>query len=491
MIGDGRGTGPDPLDIGGAGSPDLANLPDSPDGKVAGRRFDAERLAGANLRRWLTPGIGVKRWLLLTFVGLLVLVLGIAHVIRQATRDLEPGGIAGVILDMLTLQFLPYPLRGLVVGGLGLVLVVIGAYRTIRALTAPLLPSRGGGRLVELIYQRKSLARGPRIVVIGGGTGQSTILRGLKAHTSNLTAIVAVADDGGSSGVLRAELGIPPVGDIRRCLAALAEEESLVGEVLEHRFAGSPTDMAPEAGGALGGHAVGNILLAAMTQLEGGDFEEGVRRANRVLAVRGQVVPAAATPLTLHARTRDGQTVDGQSLITRTSAIEQAWVTPDGVAACEDALVAIGDADVIVLGPGSLYTSLLPSLLLPQIRDAIARSTALRIYVCNVATQDGETAGLDLAGHVDALVAHTGRELVDVVLANNRPGDPATLRAPSEPVRLTWPPTTAPAPRLVLDDVVDGSAAQRHDSVRLAAAVIRIHDREGATRRRAATSRTA
>jgi uncharacterized cofD-like protein len=455
------------------------------------RRADADRLAATNLRRWLTPGIGVKRWLLLTFVGLLVLVLGVAHVIRQATRDLEPGGIAGVILDVVALQFLPYPLRGLVVGVVGLGLLGFGAYRTIRALTSPFLPTQRSGSLVELIYQRKSLARGPRIVVIGGGTGQSTILRGLKEHTSNLTAIVAVADDGGSSGVLREELGIPPVGDIRRCLAALADEENLVGEVLEHRFAGSPLDAAPEAGGALGGHAVGNILLAAMTQLEGGDFEEGVRRANRVLAIRGQVVPAAPTPLTLHARTHDGALVDGQSLITRTAGIAEAWVSPSDVAACEDALIAIGEADLIVLGPGSLYTSLLPSLLLPEIRDAIIASGAVRVYVCNVATQIGETQGLDLAGHVEALVAHTGPDIVDVVLANNRPGDGASLRAPSEPVRLTWPPALTRAPRLVLDDVVDARAAQRHDPARLAASLIRIHDREGTARRRLSISRTA
>ncbi len=456
------------------------------------RRADAERLAATNLRRWLTPGIGVKRWLLLTFVGLLILVLGVAHVIRQATRDLEPGGIAGAILDLVTLQFLPYPLRGIVVGAAGMALVGFGAYRTIRALTAPFLPaSGGGGRLVELIYQRKSLAKGPRIVVIGGGTGQSTILRGLKEHTSNLTAVVAVADDGGSSGVLRAELGIPPVGDIRRCLAALADAETLVGEVLEHRFAGSPLDAAPAAGGSLGGHAVGNILLAAMTQLEGGDFEEGIRRANRVLAIRGQVVPAAATPLTLHARTRDGSVVDGQSVITRTSGIAEAWVTPTDVAACDDALVAIGEADLIVLGPGSLYTSLLPSLLLPAIRQAIADSTALRVYVCNVATQDGETRDLDLAGHVEALIAHTGPDIVDVVLANNRPGDASSLRAPSEPVRLTWPPAVVRPPRLVLDDVVDAVASQRHDGARLAASLMRILEREGGARRRSSASRTA
>ncbi len=443
-----------------------------------------------NLRRWLAPGIGVKRWLLVTFVGLLLLALGVAHVIRQATRDLQPGGPTQLILDTVTLQFLPYPLRGLLVGVAGLLLLGYGAYRTIRALTAPFTPAEGG-RLVELIYQKKSLARGPRIVAIGGGTGLSALLRGLKEHTSNLTAVVAVADDGGSSGVLREELGIAPVGDIRRCLAALADAELLMGELLEYRFAGTPADHAAGGGGPLGGHPVGNILLAAMTQLEGGDFEEAVRRANRVLAVRGQVLPAAATPLTLHARMHDGTVLDGQSLITRSAGIERAWVTPADVPACEDALAAIADADLIVLGPGSLYTSLLPSLLLTQIRDAVAASPALRLYVCNVATQAGETAGLDLAGHVEALIAHAGSGIVDCVLANNRLSTPNPPPAPAEPVRLTWPPQLAAAPRLILDDVVDPDRAQHHDPALLAAAVIHVWEREGGVRHRQTAVRSA
>ena len=444
----------------------------------------------SNLRRWLTPGIGVKRWLLLTFAGLLLLALGVAHLIRQATQDLQPGGLTQLILDAVTLRFLPYPLRGLIVSVAGLALVGFGAYRTIRALTAPFTPAQGG-RLVELIYQRKSLARGPRIVAIGGGTGLSTLLRGLKEHTSNLTAVVAVADDGGSSGVLREELGIPPVGDIRRCLAALADSELLMGELLEHRFAGSPSDSAPEAGGPLGGHPVGNLLLAAMTQLENGDFEEGVRRANRILAVRGQVLPAAATPLTMHARMHDGTILDGQSLITRTAGIERAWVTPSDAPACDDALQAIAEADLIVLGPGSLYTSLLPTLLLTQIRDAVAAAPALRMYVCNVATQTGETASLDLAGHVEALVAHAGAGIVDCVLANNRLITPVLPVPPAEPVRLTWPPNLTSAPRLILDDVVDPNRPHHHDPARLAAAVIQIWEREGGARRRVTAVRSA
>jgi uncharacterized cofD-like protein len=442
-----------------------------------------------NLRRWLTPGIGIKRWLLLVFAGLLLLALGVAHLIRQTTRDLQPGGLTQVILDALTLQFLPYPIRGLTVGALGLALVAVGAYKTIRVLTDPFRPAEGGP-LVELIYQRRSLARGPRVVAIGGGTGLSSLLWGMKEHTSHLTAVVAVADDGGSSGVLREELGIPPVGDIRRCLAALADAETLVGEVLEYRFPGSPGDSGPEFGGPFGGHPVGNVLLAAMTQLENGDFEEGIRRANRVLAVRGQVVPAAPTPLTLHARLRDGTVVDGQSLITRSSGIERAWIGPENVPACDDALTAIAEADLIILGPGSLYTSLLPSLLLPQIREAISASPAVRLFVCNVATQDGETIGFDLADHLEALVAHAGPGIVDAVLANNRLV--ASTGVPgAEPVRLTWPPKLETHPRLFLEEVVNPTRPTHHDSARLAAAIIAFYDAEVRARRRAGAARTA
>ena len=258
-------------------------------------------------------------------------------------------------------------------------------------------------------------------MAIGGGTGLSTLLRGLKEHTSNLTAVVAVADDGGSSGVLREEL-IPPVGDIRRCIAALADAEPLMSELLQYRFPGTPSDATPESGGALGGHPIGNLLIAAMTAVEGGDFEEGLRQMNRVLAVRGEVVPATATPLTLHAELADGTVVDGQSAIARVPAIARAWVTPTDVRASQDALAAIADAELIVLGPGSLYMSLLPSLLLPEIREAVAAAPALRVFVCNVATQTGETTGFDLADHVEALVAHAGLEIADAVLGNNQFG---------------------------------------------------------------------
>ena len=438
-----------------------------------------------NLRRWLTPGIGVKRWLLVVFLGLLLLALAFAHLIRQVGLGLEPGGLAGTFIDLVTLQFLPYPLRGLIVGSIGVGLLAVGGYRAMRSMTDPLRASDADQPLVEVIYQKRFLARGPRIVTIGGGTGLSSLLRGLKEHTSNLTAVVTVADDGGSSGVLRTELGIPPVGDIRNCIAALADAEPLMNELLQYRFPVAEADTSARTRPGLAGHAVGNLLLAAMTAIEGGDFEEGVRRINRILAVRGQVVPVTATPLTLHARCRDGSVVDGQSHIMLTPDIERVWLTPDGVDASEDALAAIADAELIVLGPGSLFTSLLPSLLLPSIRDALLAASAPRLYVCNVATQDGETAGFDLAAHVEALVAHTAPGLVDIVLANNRFDPRIATDGSAETVRLNWPPAAMqPVPRLILDDVVDPDNPRHHDPARLAAAILSALEAETATRRR-------
>lgn len=457
-----------------------------------------------NLRRWLTPGIGVKRWLLVVFLGLLLLALAFAHLIRQVTRELEPGGLVGALIDFATLQFLPFGLRGLIAGVIGVGLLFVGGRGVVRVVTAPFRSADADQPLVEVIYQKRFLARGPRIVAIGGGTGLSVLLRGLKEHTSNLTAVVTVADDGGSSGVLRQELGIPPVGDIRNCIAALADAEPLMSDLLQYRFPDADgTTGTPESPG-LGGHPLGNLLLAAMTAVEGGDFEEGVRQINRILAVRGQVVPVTATPLTLHARSLDGATVDGQSRIMRTTGIERVWITPGDVLASEDALAAIAEADLIVIGPGSLYTSLLPSLLIPGVRDALLAASGLRVYVCNVATQDGETAGLDLVDHVEALLAHTAPGLIDVVLANNRFDARIPADWQAETVRLHWPlpqptkPTSASSPRLVLDDVVDPDNAHHHDHTRLAAALIRTYESDAGSRRRTAshtashsTSRTA
>ena len=244
-------------------------------------------------------------------------------------------------------------------------LFVVGSVKAIRAIMEPLRSPDADQPLVEVIYQKRFLARGPKIVAIGGGTGLSMLLRGLKEHTSNLTAVVTVADDGGSSGKLREQFGVPAVGDIRNCIVALADAEPLMSELLQYRFPeGEGTGQLDESS-SLAGHAVGNLLIAALTAVKGGDFEEGVRQMNRVLAVRGQVLPVSPTPVILHARSRDGQTIEGQSRIARASGIERVWLAPDDVVVSEDAVHAIEEADVIVLGPGSLFTSILPSLLMP------------------------------------------------------------------------------------------------------------------------------
>ena len=444
------------------------------------------RGAGSRLRRWLTPGIGIKRWLGLVFVGEFCLALAGAFLLRQFYRDVDVSGPGQAVVSGLTLQFLPYWLRGLLLAAVGLALFLYGSWRGVSVLMEPFLPVSPDQPLVEVIYQKRFLARGPRVVAIGGGTGLSTLLRGLKEYTGNITAVVTVADDGGSSGRLRTELGIPAVGDIRNCIVALADSEPLMGELLQYRFPGDGT-------ASLGGHTIGNLLLAAMTSVQGDDFEEGVRQMNRVLAVRGQVVPATATPLVLHARLVDGREVSGQSVITGTAGIDRVWLAPADVPAGEDARRAVEEADLIVIGPGSLYTSIMPTLLLPEIATAIRLSGARRLYVCNVATQTGETEGYDLSDHLRAVEAHTGSGLIDFVLANNRfdarrPGDYS-----ASPVKLSWPAgrKAAGVPRLVLEDVVDRDNAHHHDPARLAAAVMRIYERAGRSRRRAHASRSA
>lgn len=450
-------------------------------------RFPRLRVAWG-LRRWLRPGVGVKRWLLLVFVGEMCLALAGALWLRQVYRDFEVAGPSQAVVSAVTLQFLPYGVRALLVGTAGVALFAFGAWRIVRVMVMPFVPAETDQPLVDVIYQKRFLARGPRIAVLGGGTGLSTLLRGLKERTSNITAVVTVADDGGSSGRLRESLGIPAVGDIRNCIVALADAEPLMGELLQYRFPGDEMD-------SLGGHTIGNLLLAAMSSVQGDDFEEGVRQMNRVLAVRGQVVPATATAVTLHASLIDGSEVAGQSVIARSTGIDRVWLTPEGVIACDDARRAIVEADLIVVGPGSLYTSILPSLLLPELTDAIRSSQAVRVFVCNVATQPGETEGYDLADHLAAIERHTGPGLLDVVLANNQFGARRPGSYAAEPVRLRWPPAriwpSTDTPRLVLDDVVNPENSHHHDPARLAASIMKIYERESLARRRSRTIRSA
>jgi len=457
------------------------------DGPSSGARDaarDATRVAaalrrrerGQLIRQWLRPGIGIKRWLVVVFIGLLLIALAVAALLRLGVADRPAGDPLRAVVETITLQAFPPELRWPLPLAAGLVLFIYGAWRLLRALVEPYRAQ--SEPLAELLYQRRLRARGPRVVAIGGGTGLSALLRGMKELTSNITAVVTVADDGGSSGKLRTELGLPPMGDIRNCIAALADVEPAMGRLLSYRF-----PLADGVDPSYAGHAFGNLLIAALTAVAG-DFEEGVRQSNRVLAVRGSVVPVAGRPITLHAALIDGSVIEGQSMIARARGIRRVWITPEDVGPAEEAMEAIGAADLIVIGPGSLYTSLLPPVLVPGIHEALARASAPRLFVCNVATQVGETEEFTLADHLEALSAHGVADVIDAVLVNDnfRARQPANY--PAAPVRIDLPLSSRSWPRLIARDVVDDENAHRHDSRKLASVVLSLYDERVIARRR-------
>jgi uncharacterized cofD-like protein len=292
-------------------------------------------------------------------------------------------------------QVLPRGVTGPLVLVAGAALVLWGQSRSFGSIQQALAPDKGT-LLVDALAAQGRLNRGPNIVAIGGGTGLSTLLSGLKRYSSNITAIVTVADDGGSSGVLRRELGVQPPGDIRNCLAALSREEPLLTRLFQYRF---------RAGSGLEGHSFGNLFLSALTAITG-SLESAITASSRVLAVQGQVVPATNADVRLWAELENGERLEGESKIGKaTSPIVRLGCTPERPPALPRALEAIANADLILLGPGSLYTSLLPNLLVPELVTAIRRSKAPRLYICNLMTQPGETDGLDVAGHLRAIEA--------------------------------------------------------------------------------------
>jgi uncharacterized cofD-like protein len=343
--------------------------------------------------RWLQPGLVVKRWVLTSGFGLLLALLGAA-----VWADLQPiywmlSTIKWLLQEVT--QVLPRGVTGPLVLVAGAALVLWGQSRSFGSIQQALAPDKGT-LLVDALAAQGRLNRGPNIVAIGGGTGLSTLLSGLKRYSSNITAIVTVADDGGSSGVLRRELGVQPPGDIRNCLAALSREEPLLTRLFQYRF---------RAGSGLEGHSFGNLFLSALTAITG-SLESAITASSRVLAVQGQVVPATNADVRLWAELENGERLEGESKIGKaTSPIVRLGCTPERPPALPRALEAIANADLILLGPGSLYTSLLPNLLVPELVTAIRRSKAPRLYICNLMTQPGETDGLDVAGHLRAIEA--------------------------------------------------------------------------------------
>lgn len=308
----------------------------------------------------------------------------------------------------------------------------------------------------------KKITRQPRIAVIGGGTGLSVMLRGLKQKPLDITAIVTVADDGGSSGRLREEMQIPPPGDIRNVLTALADTEPLLNQVLSYRF---------QNGTGLAGHSLGNLILAALTDITG-DFVTGVKELSRVLAVRGRVLPAAGQAIILRAEMADGTVVVGESNIPKAGgSIRRVFIEPEQVEPLPDAVEAIREADAILIGPGSLYTSIMPNLIVPKLTEVIVSSKALKIFVCNVMTQPGETDNYSVSDHLDAIYAHIGHHIFDYVIVNNGEIPPEVQNRYAEQgaraVRLDLEEVRKRGFKVIADNLVLFQTYLRHDAVKL------------------------
>jgi uncharacterized cofD-like protein len=369
------------------------------------------------------------------------------------------------VLSVASLRFLDRPLRVIIFGLLGLGMVLGGVYGLNRALLRPFL--RPGASVVDTVTNYRRRERGPRVVVIGGGNGLSSLLRGLKSHTNNLTAVVTVADDGGSSGELRRSRGILPPGDIRNCLTALSDDEAMLSQIFQYRFS---------AGAGLNGHSLGNLFITAMTDITG-SFEEAVAEAGRVLAVKGQVLPSTLHDVTLLAALKlpgseNEVQIRGESEITKQGGIiRRVWLEPNNPLAFPPALQAILAADLVVVGPGSLYTSLLPNLLVPDLAEALRASRAFKFYVCNVATQPGETDHYTCGDHVATIEKHMGGHLFDLVLVNN-------YMEGKLPAGIDWVRPEADLDQrypLYPADLVDKERPWRHDSKRLGQIIMDLY----------------
>ena len=413
--------------------------------------------------KWLSPGLFVKRWLLISLTGVFLTSFGLAIWVKltPVNRFLE---FVSQALETIA-RLVPNSVSGPLAVLLGVFLLFWGQSRTVETITEALQPD-ASEELVDLLRTHRRLHRGPKIVAIGGGTGLSTLLRGLKQYSSNITAIVTVADDGGSSGRLRREMGILPPGDIRNCIAALADEEKLLTELFQYRF---------HTGDGLSGHSFGNLFISAMTEITG-DLEQAIDASAKVLAIRGKVLPATLTDVSLWAKLADGRLIEGESKITEAMGqIREIGCHPADPVALPAALAAIKEADYIIIGPGSLYTSIIPNLLVPAIRQALAQVTVPRVYVCNIMTQPGETDNYSVADHIRAIEKVCEERIFDAVLAQRTSPSPQSLelyaQEHSHPVFLDREEVGKMGYRIVLANVMaedEVTAKVRHDPQRLA-----------------------
>ncbi len=365
-------------------------------------------------KTWLRPGMMIKRWIIVLSMGITITSLALAMGLAWIYRNYEFPASTTSLVQIVTLQFIPHPWREIVVIVPGFAFILIGLFQLSKSLLSPFMDQRSGeSGLADLIASHRFGAAEPelRIVAIGGGTGLSTLLRGLKKHPVEITAIVTVGDDGGSSGRLRTEFNMPPPGDIRNCLVALADSETLLSELFQYRFDSGDS--------GLSGHSFGNLFITAMTKVSG-SFEQAIIESSRVLNIRGTVVPSSLENIVVAAEMVDGRTLYGETTIVQEQAgIDKVFLEPRNAAAYDPAIEAILSADLIVLGPGSLYTSVIPNLLVQGIDHALRFAPGERVYVCNVATQPGETDGFNVVDHIRALEEHCGGLPIDRILVNS------------------------------------------------------------------------
>ena len=410
----------------------------------------------------------MKRWLLLFAVGVLFVSFGAALALNYEYLGRAEEEIFRFIY--LTLGSYNYTFTMAV----GLLMILIGAIfmmwstrSIIRSIIAVIIPDRSE-RIVDMIYEQRKLSRGPTVTVIGGGHGLSVLLRGIKASTKNISAVVTVADDGGSSGRLREELGIIPPGDLRNCLVALADTEPLMEKLFQYRFEGKT---------ALAGHSFGNLFIAAMNEVTG-DMETALKESSKVLAVKGRVIPASKESVRLDAVMTDGTVVEGESQIPEVrKKIRRVQLFPRKVEAVPAALEAIETSDAIILGPGSLYTSIMPNLLVEGVAQALKKSHAIKIYICNVMTQPGETDNYTAADHAKAILDHAGQGVIDYVLVNSKPIPQEFLdKTGAQAVEVDEDKINAMGMGLIKADLMSETDAGRHDPEKLCQAVMKIID---------------
>ena len=423
-----------------------------------------------DLMRWLLPGLGVKRWLAVAAFGALLIVNGVSRWLTDEGAHVGINELVDwVVGDFFSPAYLSYAFVAV-----GAVLVALGSWRWLNSIVSAVRPY-GSERMIDALLDTR-LKRGYKIVTVGGGTGLATLLRGLKKHTSNLSAVVTVSDDGGSSGRLQKELGVLPPGDIRNCLVALADDEALVTDLFRYRFT---------EGDGLTGHSFGNLFLAAMTGITG-NFDEAIKVSSRVLNIKGRVLPATLAVARLCAKLENVAVVEGESNISKSrTPIERVYLEPSGAQPLDEVIGAIREADAIVLGPGSLYTSILPNLLVARIASEIAASNAVKIYVCNVMTQPGETVNYTASRHVEALFTNTGARVCDIAIVNDELPR-KLLDAYAEEGQL---PVVVDKTRLdrlgittVRASVISETQTVRHDPEKLAAVVIGVIDEQIAQR---------